>query len=124
MNTVDITTLNTNYWQHKAGTIGGIATDLEDVGQCYETIIGLTKGDVPHQPNLGANIIQAIGENPADADRIVRALLLTELLKQEPRGKIKNLGTDYNEKGQFFVKITYSLVADETQIATREVIIK
>lgn len=120
----DITTINTNYWQHKAGTIGGIATDLDDVGQCYETIIGLTKGDVPHQPNLGANIIQAIGENPAEADRIVRALLLTELPKQEPRGKIKNLETDYNSKGQFFVRITYCLVADDTQTATKEVVIR
>ena len=121
--TADFTKINTNNWQHKAGTIGGIATDLEDVGQCYETIIGLTKGDVPYQPNLGANIIQAIGENPTDADRIVRALLLTELSKQEPRGRIKNLETYYTPNGRFFVKITYCLVTDETQIATKEVII-
>lgn len=121
---VDITTLNTNNWQHKAGTFGDIVTDLEDIGQCYETIIGLTKGDVPYQPNLGANIIQAIGENPVDADRIIRALLMTELPKQEPRGKIKKLETGYNAKGQLFVRITYRLAADETQIATKEVIIK
>ncbi len=116
--------LNTNYWQHKAGTIGGIATDLEDIGQCYETIIGLNKGDVPYQPNLGANIIQAIGENPAETDRIVRALLMTELPKQEPRGKIKNIITDYDSRGRFKIKLSYSLISDETQIIEKEIIIQ
>ena len=42
-----ITTLNTNYWQHAAGTYGDVVCDLEDVWQCYETIMGLNKGGCP-----------------------------------------------------------------------------
>lgn len=119
----DITTLHTNYWQHKAGTYGEVVCDLEDVWQCYETIMGLNKGDVPYQPNLGANLIKAVDEPGADAERIVKALLLTELPKQEPRGKVKNVSSEYNEDGQLKVTVTFSLVSDETQTAQKTITI-
>ena len=119
----DITTLNTNYWQHASGTYGGVVCDLEDVWQCYETIMGLDKGDVPYQPNLGANLIKAADEPLFEAEKRVRALLLTELPKQEPRGKVKNISTEYDDDGKLTVTVTFCLKSDETQTAQKTVTI-
>ena len=119
----DITTLNTNYWQHAAGTYGDVVCDLEDVWQCYETIMGLNKGDVPYQPNLGANLIKAVDETGYEAGKKVRALLLTELPKQEPRGTVKDISTAFDENGKLTVTVTFCLKSDSTQTAQKTVTI-
>ena len=119
----DITKLNTNYWQHKAGTVGGVVCDLEDVRQCYETIMSINKGDVPYQPNLGADLIKALAEPAPGAERIIKALLLTELPKQEPRGRIKDAGVSYDEDGKMTVTVSFCLVSDETKTAKASITI-
>ena len=119
---IEIDKIKTKFWQHKAGTVGEVVCDLDDIGQCYETIIGLSKGDVPLQPNLGADIIKAIGENPIDADKIIRALLLTELPIQEPRGKILDIKTSADVKGKIIITLKYkSILATESETKIKEI---
>lgn len=121
---VDIRELKTKFWQHKAGSFGEVVCDLEDIGQCYKTILGLTKGDVPLQPNLGADIIQAIGENQDDAERIIKAICFNELPVQEPRGDVLDVEVSSDANGHYKVKIKYKSILDDTDaVAEKEIIL-
>lgn len=97
----------TKNFQHKAGSVGELAVDLEDIEQCYETIINLTKGDIPFYHNLGTTLIEAIGENPADAEGIISKILKEEFTKQEPRGEVLELKTTVDTNGGFDVSVTF-----------------
>lgn len=60
----NITEVTTNNWQRKANTIGEIVTENEDIEQCFNTILNTVKGECPLQPNIGSNLLEAIGDNP------------------------------------------------------------
>lgn len=107
MMTNDITKLKTKNWQHKLGTIGGIVSDLDDIDQCYKNIIEIKKGQIPLSPNLGTDIIDAIGENPDNASKITEAILLKELPLQEPRGEIISLSIALKDIEKLCVKIHF-----------------
>jgi len=100
----DITKLQTKNWQHKRGTIGGIASNIDDIRQCINTICSIDKGEVPFMPELGADIFGAIGENSDDAIDIIKSVLLKEIPKQEPRCEITDITGSKDENGG--VKLT------------------
>lgn len=104
---MNITDLKTKNFQHKRNTVGEIVTDLDDIQQCYENIFALTKGEVPLAPNLGADILEAIGKNPDEAMRIVKTIAFKELPKQEPRGEILSVKSSYDTNGKLKVKIHF-----------------
>ena len=109
-----IKNLTTKHFQHQAGTVGGIVTDIDDIEQCYDTIFNTSKGDIPYNPNLGTDIFKAIGEAPSDAEGIISKILQEEFTKQEPRGEILEIETECSENGQFeiFVKFKSKLTEE------------
>ena len=98
---------NTKNFQHKKGTIGEVVTDLDDIQQCYENIFALAKGDVPLAPNLGTDIILAVGENPDNAMKIIKTICYKELPLQEPRGEIISVKGSYDSNGKLKVKLHF-----------------
>ena len=104
MEAIDITKLNTKNWQKRRNTIGGIASNIDDIRQCINTICSLDKGEVPFMPELGADIFEAIGENSDDAINIIKSVLIKEIPKQEPRCEITDITGLYDENGR--IKIT------------------
>lgn len=120
----EITNLKTKHYQHKLGALGEVVENLDDIGQCYQTIIETIKGDVALMPNLGTNIIEAIGEDFENADRIAKAIILTELQAQEPRGEVVEVSTSFNADGRLVLKIDYKSKLDNAgKIASREVVL-
>lgn len=106
----DIKKLKTKNWQHKIGSIGEIVSDLDDIEQCYQNIINISKGQIPLAPNLGTDILDAIGENPEDAAKITEAILLKELPLQEPRGEIISLSITLKDIEKLCVKIHFKSI--------------
>lgn len=102
--TTDIKTKN---FQHKRNSVGEVVTDLDDIQQCYENILALTKGEVPLSPNLGTDILNAVGESPDNAMQIIKTIVLKELPQQEPRGEILSVSHSYNTNGRLKVKIHF-----------------
>lgn len=90
----------TEQWQHKRGTFGEIITGNDDICQCIQTILQTPKGSIPFMPELGTDIIQAIGESAEDAADIGIAIITKELPKQEPRIKIIDVTGEKNQNGQ------------------------
>lgn len=101
----DITKLKTKNRQHKRGTIGDIVTDIDDIAQCVTSIMELTKGSVPLCPELGTNVIEAIGENTENAIEIATAIFAKEIPIQEPRCKILDITAEKNENGKIKIKV-------------------
>lgn len=104
---MEITEITTQNWQKKRGTIGEIVTDLDDIEQCYDNIFNITKGEVPLQPNIGSNIIEAIGQKPKDALQIAKTLILKEFTIQEPRAEVVSITTSYNNLGEIIIFVTF-----------------
>lgn len=87
----NINEITTNNWQKKANTIGEIVTEIEDIEQCFDTILHVAKGECPLQPNIGSNLIEAIGEDPKNASQIIKTIIFKEFPIQEPRAKVINV---------------------------------
>ena len=97
----NINEITTNNWQKKANTIGEIVTEIEDIEQSFDTILHVAKGECPLQPNIGSNLIEAIGEDPQNAFQIIKTIIFKEFPIQEPRAKIINVNTYIDENDAF-----------------------
>lgn len=97
----NITEVTTNNWQRKANTIGEIVTENEDIEQCFNTILNTVKGECPLQPNIGSNLLEAIGDNPLNATQIIKTIIYQEFPKQEPRAKIISVKTYLDSEENF-----------------------
>lgn len=103
----NIKDIQTPYWQKKRGTIGEVVTDMDDIEQCYDNIFNITKGGVPFQPNIGSNILEALGQKTQDALQIVKTLISEEFSIQEPRAEVVSVSTEYDENGKISVFVTF-----------------
>ena len=99
--------IDTTNWQKKRGACGEVVTDLDDIEQCYDTIFNTSKGDIPLQPNIGCNIIEAIGQKPKNALQIAKTIILKEFTIQEPRGEIVEINSSYDENGKIVIEVTF-----------------
>ena len=97
--TTDITKINTRKWQHKRNTLGEIIQGTDDIRQCIQTILQVVKGSIPFMPELGTDIIEAIGENTEDAIDIGIAIITKEIPLQEPRAEVLDVTGDKEENG-------------------------
>ena len=104
---MEITEITTQNWQKKRGTVGEIVTDLDDIEQCYDNIFNISKGEVPLQPNIGSNILEAIGQKTDNALQIAKTLILKEFTTQEPRGEVVSISTSYNETGKIEIFVIF-----------------
>lgn len=111
MITKDVRQLNSHSFQHKAGTIGEIVTEDEDIGQCLETIATTEKGTVPHNPNLGTSLMQFQDKPINTVAPKIRVILMKEFKVQEPRCTVNSIDFDYREAkdGHLSIKIAYTL---------------
>ena len=100
----DITLIKTKNWQHKRGTIGEIVTEIDDIAQCVTSIMEISKGSVPLCPELGTDVIQAIGENTEDAIEIATAIFSKEIPIQEPRCKLLDITGEKDDNGKIVMK--------------------
>lgn len=118
--TENINKLNTTSWQHKRGTIGKVVIGSEDIKQCINNIINIQKGSIPFMPELGTNIIAAIGEKANDAIDIAVAIFSKEIPIQEPRVEIISTSGEYTESGEIHITIQYrekqSGISDYTEV--------
>ena len=113
----DVRQLKTEYWQHKAGTIGEIVTEAEDIGQCLETIATTEKGTVPHNPNLGTSLMQFQDKPLNTVAPKMKLILMKDYAVQEPRAQVNSMEFYYEDakNGHVSVKISYTLnSSDET----------
>ena len=113
----EITKLQTKNWQHARNTIGGIATETDDIKQCIHTICTTRKGKVPFMPEFGTDVIDAIGENSDDAIEIITALLTKEIPIQEPRCEITEVTGTKDTEGR--IKITVYFKEKRTGITQK-----
>lgn len=97
----NINEITTNNWQRKANTIGEIVTENEDIEQCFSTILNTVKGECPLQPNIGSNLLDAIGESPQNASQIIKTIIYKEFPIQEPRAKIISVKTYLDDEDNF-----------------------
>lgn len=111
MITKDVRQLNSASFQHKAGTIGEILTKAEDVGQCLETIATTEKGTVPHNPNLGASLMQFQDKPINIVAPKMKVILIKDFTVQEPRAQVNLIEFDYTDSknGHIKAKISYTL---------------
>ncbi len=103
----DITKLNKKNWQHKRNTIGEVVQGSDDIKQCIETIMTTDKGSVPFMPELGTNVIEAIGENSEDAINIAIAIYKKEIPLQEPRCAITDITGVCDDNGHIHITVYY-----------------
>lgn len=103
----DITKLNTKNWQHKRNTIGEIVQGIYDIKQSIETIIATQKNTVPFMPELGTDIIEAIGENAEDSIDISISILKKEIPLQEPRCEITDISGEKNDNGRIHLTVYF-----------------
>ena len=104
---MEITEITTQNWQKKRGTIGEIVTDLDDIEQCFDNIFNISKGEIPLQPNIGTNIIEAIGQKTDNALQIAKTLILKEFETQEPRAEVVSVKTSYDDNGKIEIFVTF-----------------
>ena len=107
MDIVNIKTIETEHWQHKRGTIGGIATKIEDIEQCLETICTNAKGSVIHNPNIGLPILDYLDMPLNIVAPQLRQIIKTELNYQEPRITVENVNLEPDYEGILLIKISY-----------------
>lgn len=100
----DITKIKTKNWQHKRNSIGEVVTEIDDIAQCVTSIIETSKGSVPLCPELGTNIIEAIGENTEDAIEIAKAIYAKEIPIQEPRCELLDITAEKDDNGKIIIK--------------------
>lgn len=103
----NITEIETPYWQKKRGSVGEIVTDLDDIEQCLDNIFNISKGSIPFQPNIGSNIIEAVGRKDKEAFEIAKTLLLEEFSTQEPRAEIISLSSSQDTNGTIILYVTF-----------------
>lgn len=106
--------LNTKNWQHKLGTIGDIATDADDVLQCYEVIFRTPIGSCVLNPNLGWNVLEYLGKPLNLVESKMRPALMRALTQQEPRASVDLISFSYESaedfaNGHLTVEITYTI---------------
>ncbi|MDD3236801.1 MAG: GPW/gp25 family protein [Candidatus Gastranaerophilales bacterium] len=99
--------LDTKNWQHKIGTIGEIATELDDIDQCILTIASTQKETVVHNPNLGVDLMQYMDRPINQVQSKMKQMLLTELQYQEPRVKFNNISFSIISESTLKIKIGY-----------------
>ena len=116
---INVNEITTPYWQHKRNSIGDVVTDLDDIEQCYDTILNTIKGEIPFQPNIGCNIMEAIGQKPKEALEIARALILKEFSTQEPRADIISLTSSYDENGKIQIFVTFQSKLSNQERSTK-----
>lgn len=111
--------IKTKHWQKKLNSIGEIVTDIADIEQCYDTIFSTVKGSCPLLLNLGSDIINAIGQNPQKAEKIIKTILLKELPLQEPRAEVLDIRTKFNVDGKITVQVHFKCkLTNEERIKT------
>ena len=103
----NINEIETPYWQKKRGTIGEVVTDLDDIEQCYDNIFNISKGEIPFKPNIGSNIIEAIGKKQPDAVQIAETLITEEFTKQEPRAEVVSVSSTTDSNGKIVINVTF-----------------
>lgn len=103
----DTRQLNTEHWQHKRGTVGEIATDIEDIEQCFNTICNIVKGSVTHNPELGVDMMDYMDKPLNIVAPKLKTMYMAELNYQEPRAKVENVSFNADENGFLTIKISY-----------------
>lgn len=93
--------LNTKNWQHKAGTIGELVTDADDILQCYEVIFKTPKGSVVLNPNLGWDVIEYLGKPLNLVESKMRPALMQAFIIQEPRAIPQDVKFSYSSSDDF-----------------------
>ncbi len=106
--------LNTKHWQHKLGTIGELATDADDVLQCYEVIFRTPIGSCVLNPNLGWDSLEYLGKPLNLVESKMRPALMRALTQQEPRASVDLINFSYGSaedfaNGHLTVEITYTI---------------
>lgn len=101
--------LDTKNWSHRLGSVGEVATDVEDIEQCYEVIFSTQIGTVPFNPNLGWDILAYHAQPITQVGGKMRTALLTALNKQEPRAVAQSVNFSYDsaDNGQLIAEIEY-----------------
>lgn len=107
--------LNTKHWQHKVGTIGELATDADDILQCYEVIFKTPRGSVVLNPNLGWDVIQYLGKPLNLVESKMRPALMQAFIIQEPRAIPQDVKFSYGSSddfasGHLTVEVTFMVV--------------
>lgn len=107
--------LNTKHWQHKVGTIGELATDADDILQCYEVIFKTPRGSVVLNPNLGWDVIQYLGKPLNLVESKMRPALMQAFIIQEPRALPQDVKFSYSSaddfaNGRLTVEVTFMVV--------------
>lgn len=107
----DVRKLNTEYWQHQKGTIGGILTEADDIGQCLETIATTQKGTVPHNPLFGFDLMEFQDMPLNQIEAKLKTALLGDLSIQEPRAEITDIVFNYDNgaDGHLKCNIKYNI---------------
>lgn len=93
--------LNTKHWQHKAGSIGELAIDADDILQCYEVIFKTPKGSVVLNPNLGWDVIEYLGKPLNLVESKMRPALMQAFIIQEPRALPQDVKFSYGSSDDF-----------------------
>lgn len=99
--TKNIYKLNTKNWQHKLNTIGDIATDEDDILQCYEVIFKTPIGSCVLNPNLGWNSLEYLGKPLNLVESKMRPALMRAFLIQEPRAIPQDVKFSYGSADDF-----------------------
>ncbi len=112
--TKNIYKLNTKHWQHKLNTIGELATDADDILQCYEVIFRTPIGSCVLNPNLGWNSLEYLGKPLNLVESKMRPALMRALTQQEPRASVDLINFSYGSaedfaNGHLTVEITYTI---------------
>lgn len=107
--------LNTKHWQHKLNTIGELATDADDILQCYEVIFKTPKGSVVFNPNLGWDVIEYLGKPLNLVENKMRPALMQAFIIQEPRALPQDVKFSYSSaddfaSGHLTVEVTFMVV--------------
>ena len=112
------------FWQPRLGSLGQVVTGLDDIGQCIATILGTVKGQVPHRPDFGLDVLGYIDQPfPKVKPRIVRDILKA-IQTYEPRAKVSRVDVtpDTTGTGAISVSLTWRTATGLDQ-ATTEVIL-
>lgn len=117
----DYRQLETKNWQHKVGTFGEIAAEIEDINQCIDTICATSKGSVVHSPNLGHSIMPYMDKPINISAPKIKHYLLKDLKIQEPRADFKSVDLKTDADGGLTAVIRYEY---QQNAHSREVKIK
>lgn len=104
----DYRTLETANWQHKLGT-DAIATEIDDINQCINTICTTPQGSIPYSPEFGLPLMDFM-DKPINLVSSKIAVKTLETLKlQEPRATYQDCKVkEIDENGCLRLLISYT----------------